>query len=333
MDAIKHTMIIVTDTFEQTNGVSTTYKNIKRIARSRHLSFKVIHPSLFKWIPMPFYPEIQLATQPCRLWHLLNRINPPQIHIATEGVLGMVARTWCLRNKKPFTSSYHTQFPEYLNVYCRLPLSWTYAYLRRFHAPAKTTFVTTTTMRDKLAMRGFKHLTVWTRGVSDQLKSEMTHHKSEGKLRVLNVGRVSKEKNLDVLCAYENEFDISIVGDGPHLETLKRKYKKVNYLGYQFGKALADTYTQHDIFAFPSRTDTFGIVMIEAMCNGLPVAGYDVAGPIDVVEQGVTGYVNADLHKAIINCQELDHQQIKQTARKKWSWANCFDIFSEHFYA
>jgi glycosyltransferase involved in cell wall biosynthesis len=326
-------MIIVTDTFEQTNGVSTTYKNIKRVARSRGLSFKVIHPSLFKWMPMPFYPEIQLATQPCRLWRLLNRINPPQLHIATEGIMGVVARAWCKHNKKPFTSSYHTQFPEYLNVYLRIPLSWTYAYLRRFHAPAKTTFVTTETMCNKLAARGFKHLTVWTRGVSDQLKSEKIHQQSNGKLRVLNVGRVSKEKNLDVLCAYENEFEISIVGDGPYLEELKKKYKKVNYLGYKFGKELADIYTAHDIFAFPSRTDTFGIVMIEAMCNGLPVAGYNVAGPVDVIEHGVTGYINDDLYHAIIDCKQLNHQNIKQTARKKWSWANCFDIFTMHFHA
>ena len=326
-------MIIVTDTFEQTNGVSTTYKNIKRIARSRGLSFKVIHPSLFKWISMPFYPEIQLSTQPYHLWRLLNRINPPQIHIATEGIMGMVARTWCRIKKKPFTSSYHTQFPEYLHVYLRIPLSWTYAYLRRFHAPAKTTFVTTETMRNKLAGRGFTHLTVWTRGVSDQLKSNKSHQPSDGKLRVLNVGRVSKEKNLDALCTYENEFDISIVGDGPHLEKLKSKYKKVHFLGYKFGKELADIYTQHDIFAFPSRTDTFGIVMIEAMCNGLPVAGYDVEGPIDVIEQGMTGYINDDLREAIMDCRALNHLKIKQSSRIKWSWANCYDIFSDHFHA
>lgn len=326
-------MIIITDTFEQTNGVSTTYKNIKSIARSRGLSFKVIHPSLFKWIPMPFYPEIQLAMQPYRLWRLLSRINPPQIHIATEGGMGVVARMWCRMKKKPFTTSYHTQFPEYLHVYLRIPLSWTYAYLRRFHAPAKTTFVTTETMRKKLADRGFTHLTVWTRGVSDDLKSDKRHQPINGKPRVLNVGRVSKEKNLDVLCAYENEFDISIIGDGPHLASLKSKYKKVNYLGYKFGKELADIYTQHDVFAFPSLTDTFGLVMIEAMCNGLPVAGYNIAGPIDVVEPGLTGYINDDLRKAITDCQALDHQKIKQHARQKWSWGNCFDIFSNHFHA
>lgn len=326
-------MIIVTDTFHQTNGVSTTYKNLKSVARSRKLSLRVIHPSLFNWIPMPGYPEIQLSIQPYKLWRTLNRINPPQIHIATEGMMGMVARLWCKFKKKPFTSSYHTKFPEYLHVMLHIPLSWTYAYLRRFHAPAKTTFVTTESMRNELTARGFKHLTVWTRGVSEQLKSEISYPPPSHKLRVLNVGRVSVEKNLDALCAFENDFDISIVGDGPYLKTLQQKYQHINFLGYKFGQELADIYAQHDIFAFPSRTDTFGIVMIEAMCNGLPVAGYDVSGPRDVIENGVTGYINSDLKDAIVNCQQLNRQNIKQNAREKWNWGNCFDIFFHHFHA
>ena len=152
-------------------------------------------------------------------------------------------------------------------------------------------------------------------------------------MRVLNVGRISKEKNLDALCAYQDQFEISIVGDGPYLKELKQKYKKVTFLGYKFGKELADIYAQHDIFAFPSRTDTFGIVMIEAMCNGLPVAGFDVAGPRDVIENGVTGYYSHNLYLSITHCQKLDRNKIMQNARNKWSWSHCFDIFSNHFHA
>jgi glycosyltransferase involved in cell wall biosynthesis len=326
-------MIIVTDTFRQTNGVSTTYKNLKSIAKSRNLRFKVIHPSLFNWIPMPLYPEIQLSIQPLRLWRTLNRINPPQIHIATEGIMGLVARTWCKVHRKPFTSSYHTRFPEYLKVMLGIPLCWTYAYLKHFHAPAKTTFVTTESVYKELTQHGFKHLTVWTRGVSEQLISKQVFAPNSQKLRVLNVGRISKEKNLDELCAYQDQFEISIVGDGPYLKELKEKYKKVTFLGYKFGKELADIYAQHDIFAFPSRTDTFGIVMIEAMCNGLPVAGFDVAGPRDVIENGVTGYYSHNLYLSITHCQKLDRTKIMQNARNKWSWSHCFDIFSSHFHA
>jgi len=326
-------MIIVTDTFHQTNGVSTTYKNIKSIARSRKLSFKVIHPGLFNWIPMPGYPEIQLCIQPYRLWHTLNRINPKQIHIATEGIMGSVARLWCKVKKRPFTTAYHTKFPEYLKVMLHIPARWSYAYLRNFHAQAKTTFVTTESMKQDLTAQGFKSLTIWTRGVSDQLVSKANQSTTNGKLRVLNVGRVSIEKNLEALCSLENEFDISIVGDGPYLKTLQQKYQRVNFLGYQFGQALADIYAQHDVFAFPSCTDTFGIVMIEAMYNGLPVAGYDVAGPRDVIEVGVTGHTGNNLQDAIIKCKQLDRQQIKQNAHKRWTWENCYDIFSKHFHA
>lgn len=282
---------------------------------------------------MPGYPEIQLAIQPYKLWRTLSRINPPQIHIATEGMMGLVARVWCKFKKKPFTTAYHTKFPEYLKVMLHIPLSWTYAYLRRFHAPAKTTFITTESMQKDLAARGFKHLTIWTRGVSEQLISKVNNHPESDKLRVLNVGRVSVEKNLDALCTLENAFDISIVGDGPYLKTLKHKYKKVSFLGYKFDQELADVYAQHDVFAFPSHTDTFGIVMIEAMCNGLPVAGFNVAGPRDVIEHGVTGYIGSDLQGAITDCKQLDRQYIKQNAREKWTWENCFNIFFNHFHA
>jgi glycosyltransferase involved in cell wall biosynthesis len=326
-------MIIVTDTFHQTNGVSTTYKNLKKIAKSRNLSFKVIHPSLFNWIPMPLYPEIQLSIQPFRLWKTLNRMNPPQIHIATEGIMGLVARIWCKIHKKPFTSSYHTRFPEYLNVMLGVPVSWSYSYLRQFHAAAKTTFVTTESVYKELSERGFKHLILWTRGVSEQLFSDYLPKTTSAKLRVLNVGRVSREKNLDALCTYQDQFEITIVGDGPYLAELKQKYQNVTFLGYKFGKELADIYAEHDIFAFPSCTDTFGIVMIEAMCNGLPVAGFDVAGPRDVIEHGVTGFYSNDLYLSIVHCQKLNRHNIKHSSRKKWCWSHCFDIFFNHFHA
>jgi glycosyltransferase involved in cell wall biosynthesis len=327
-------MLIVTDTFKQVNGVSTTYKNLKKVAKLRGQDFRVIHPSLFNSIPMPFYPEIQLSIQPIRLWRTLNRIKPNQIHIATEGIMGLVARSWCQWHQKPFTTSYHTRFPEYLQVMFRIPLTITYCYMRQFHAPAKATFVTTETVKSELAARGFEHLVVWTRGVADQLISKridkVTANRS-GKLRVLNVGRVSQEKNLDSLCMHEDAFDITIVGDGPYLAQLKAKYKRVDFVGYKFGEELADIYAKHDVFAFPSLTDTFGIVMIEAMCNGLPVAGYNIAGPKDVVEQGVTGMISNDLYTSITHCQTLDRQVIKASSTQKWSWNTCFDIFKHHF--
>jgi glycosyltransferase involved in cell wall biosynthesis len=323
-------LVIVTDTYEQVNGVSTTYKNLEKIAEKRGLDLKIVHPGLYRWIPMPFYPEIQLSVQPIRLWITLNKLKPERIHVATEGAMGFVARRWCKWHKKAFTTSYHTKFPEYLKVILGIPEKYAYWYLRRFHSAAKATFVTTQSIKDELTAQGFNNLVVWTRGVADNLISANLPSKHHEKLRVLNVGRVSKEKNLDVLCAYENDFNITIVGDGPYLETLKSKYKKVNFLGYKFGEELADIYAAHDIFAFPSVTDTFGIVIIEAMSNGLPVAGYNVAGPKDVIEHGVTGIISDDLYQSIIDCKKLNREKIKQNAKQKWSWDNCFDIFIRH---
>lgn len=324
-------MLIVTDTFHQVNGVSTTYKNLKKVAKSKNIPLKILHPSLFRWVPMPLYPEIQLSIQPIKIWRLLNRIQPKHVHIATEGIIGLVSRTWCKWHKIPFTTAYHTRFPEYLNVMFRIPLKATYWYMRKFHSPAKATFVTTHSVRKELESHHFEHLVVWTRGVSEQLISHKspTPLRPKQKLRVLNVGRVSREKNLDALCCLQDQFDITIVGDGPYLETLKTKYPKVKFVGYQFGKTLADTYAQNDVFAFPSVTDTFGIVMIEAMCNGLPVAGYDVAGPKDVIEHNLTGVISEDLQSAILQCQQLNRSEIKKRSQLKWSWNRCFELFAQ----
>lgn len=328
-------MLIVTDTFHQVNGVSTTYKNLKKVAKSKQIPLKIIHPGLFKWMPMPFYPEIQLSLQPIQLWRLLNRFNPHQIHIATEGMMGLVARSWCKWHKKPFTTAYHTRFPEYLRVMFRMPLSLSYWYMRQFHAPAKVTFVTTESVKKELNSRGFDHLVTWTRGVSKQLISQRANFNNKPTdhptLRVLNVGRVSREKNLDSLCALQDSFEITIVGDGPYLAELKEKYQHVQFLGYKFGQELADIYANNDVFAFPSLTDTFGIVMIEAMCNGLPVAGHNVPGPKDVIEHGITGIINDNLYAGILDCQPLNRQAIQANAIKKWSWNRCFDIFQRHF--
>jgi len=324
-------MLIVTDTFQQTNGVSTTYKSLRREAKLRNIRFRILHPSLYRWIPLPFYPEIQLNIQPFRLWRTLNRLQPPHLHIATEGLMGLIARLWCRLNRTPYTSSYHTRFPEYLALMCGIPINWSYAYLRWFHSKALTTFVTTESMRQTLLDKGFKHLVIWSRGVSDQLISSSATIQRTEKLRVLNVGRVSLEKNLDALCVYQHIFDITIVGAGPYLNELKKKYPYVNFVGYKYGTALAEIYSQHDVFAFPSRTDTFGIVMIEAMCNGLPVAAFDVTGPKDVVEVGFSGYLHHDLKEAVLHCQRLDKHAIQSHARSRWSWSHCFDTFEHHY--
>ena len=185
-------------------------------------------------------------------------------------------------------------------------------------------------MKDELDVRGFKNTIVWTRGVSKELIETRLNSEKSQPLKLLYVGRVSKEKNLDVLCRLENEYDITIVGDGPILKNLKQRYKKVNFVGYKFGKELTEYYGKNDVFCFPSLTDTFGIVIIEALCNGLPVAAYHVTGPQDIIEYGVTGYmvqVGNKLSKAIEMCKSLDNTKVQSISISKWTWENCYDIF------
>jgi glycosyltransferase involved in cell wall biosynthesis len=185
-------------------------------------------------------------------------------------------------------------------------------------------------MKEELVARGFNNLVVWTRGVSKELITKRTNSKKNQPLKVLYVGRVSKEKNLNALCKLQNEYDITVVGDGPILNDLIRKYRKVHFTGYKFGEELSKIYSENDVFAFPSITDTFGIVIIEALCNGLPVAAYRVTGPQDIVDYGVTGYLSMygnGLESAIEKCKSLDNIKVQEVSVKKWTWNNCYDIF------
>jgi glycosyltransferase involved in cell wall biosynthesis len=253
-----------------------------------------------------------------------------RIHIATEGPLGLWAKFYCDYNKIPYTTAYHTKFPEFLNKLIWFPKFITYRYLKWFHKYSKAVLVPSQSMKNELEYRGFKNIIVWTRGVSKDLIQIRHSSEKSQPLKVLYVGRVSKEKNLDVLCKLQNDYDITIVGDGPILKNLKQKYKKVNFVGYKFGKELTEYYGKNDIFCFPSLTDTFGIVIIEALCNGLPVAAYHVTGPQDIIEYGITGYMvqtGNDLSKAIEMCRSLNNAEVQSISISKWTWENCYDIF------
>lgn len=255
------------------------------------------------------------------------------IHIATEGPLGLFAKFYCDFNKIPYTTAYHTKFPEFLKKIAWIPTSITYRYMRWFHKYSKTVLVNTISLKEDLESRGFNNLQLWTRGVSKDLIEVRKSARKHNPLKVLYVGRVSKEKGLDDLCVLENLYNITVVGDGPYLNELKNKYKLVNFVGYKFGKELKDIYADNDVFAFPSQTDTFGIVIIEALCNGLPVAAFRVTGPQDIIEYGVTGYMvptGNSLIGAIEKCKSLDNVKVQQLSTKQWTWKNCYNIFMKH---
>ena len=321
-----HKILIATDSFDQVNGVSTTYRNILK-----HSSKKtyVVHPGLFKWTNFSVYPEVQFCTEPLKAYNKIKQIAPTHIHIGTEGPIGLAARIYCKLNKIPYTTGYHTKFPEYLWKLLRIPEFLTYAYLKVFHNDSKAILVPSKSCQEELIKKGFNHVVVWTRGVAKNLISHKPFKKSKIP-KIIYVGRVSKEKNLDPLCELENKFEITIVGEGPILNKLKDKYPKINFTGYRFGRNLADTYKEHDVFCFPSKTDTFGIVMIEALANGLPVAAYKVTGPVDIVEEGKTGYLGDNLEDNIRRCLKLNRKSIASNINQQWTWDRCIQILHNH---
>ena len=319
-------ILIATDSFDQVNGVSTTYRNIlKHSTQKPH----VIHPGLFKCKTFSVYPEVQICQEPFKVYKRIKEINPTHIHIGTEGPIGLAARIYCKLNNIPYTTGYHTKFPEYLWKLLRIPHFLTYGYLKIFHNDSKAILVPSNSCKEELNKKGFNRVVVWTRGVAKNLISNKRYKKTKH-TKVIYVGRVSKEKNLKALCKLQDKFKITIVGDGPILKKLKEKYPKVDFTGYRFGQALADTYKAHDVFCFPSKTDTFGIVMIEALANGLPVAAFKVTGPVDIVRHGKTGYLGNNLEKNIRRCLKLNRKEIAKNINQAWSWKRCVEILEKH---
>jgi glycosyltransferase involved in cell wall biosynthesis len=323
---VKRILIVTDNLQDQINGVVTTFKNIEALAVLDGYSVLYLDPSQFTHFDCPGYPEVKISF-PWQVGKKIKAINPDHIHIATEGPIGFAARCWLDRNGKSYNSSYHTKFPDFLKKIYKVPTSWTYAYLRWFHKNSKVVLTTTQTMVQDLIDHKFKsNIISWTRGVdTTYLKSNIT--KRDGS--VLYVGRVSKEKGLDDLCCLYDDFKIVVVGDGPYRKTLQKKYPKVRFVGYKTGSELADYYKKASVFCFPSKVDTFGIVIIEALSQGTPVAAYKVPGPIDILEQNVTGVMGTDLKKCIISCYRLNHGVIQQKSQK-WTWQQCWDIFKEN---
>ncbi|NQW35341.1 MAG: glycosyltransferase [Methylophilales bacterium] len=316
-------IVIATDTFDQVNGVSTTYKNILKVTNH---SITIIHPGQFKWKSFKVYPEIQVCIEPFKVYRSIIRFKPTHMHIATEGPVGLIARIYCKINKIPFSSSYHTKFPEYLQAYFRFPPQISYFFLRLFHKKSKAVLVPSKSCKKELEIKNFKNLVLWTRGVNKELIIKASPSRQAKKIKVLNVGRISIEKNIDALCILQDKFDITIVGQGPYLNKIKKKYKKIKFYGYKFGKDLAKIYSENDVFCFTSKTDTFGIVMIEALCNGLPVAAYNVTGPKDIIINKTTGFLGSNLEENIKNCINLNRQTIQNISVKKWTWESCEKI-------
>jgi glycosyltransferase involved in cell wall biosynthesis len=308
---------IVTDAWRpQTNGVVQTLGKTVDALRELHHDVCVIEPGLFRTLPCPTYPEIRLSLLPYpSLARKLDVFAPDAIHIATEGPLGGAARRWCLRRGMCFTTSYHTQFPEYLRARMPIPLGLSYAHLRRFHSAATRTMVATPTMQAQLEQRGFRNIVRWTRGVDVDLFRPFSARLLDLPQPIcMYVGRVAIEKNVEAFLALTLPGTKVIVGDGPARAELQKKYPAAVFVGYQRGEMLARHVAAADVFVFPSRTDTFGLVLLEAMASGVPVAAYPVTGPIDVVQQGVTGVLDEDLQVAVAGALRLNRDDCRNYA-------------------
>lgn len=325
---MKRILIITDNTQDQINGVVTTFSNIELLAKRDGYIINYVDPSFFPNISAPGYPEVKLSW-PRKIGRIIKSQNPDYVHIATEGPIGLAARLWLDRNCWKYNTSYHTKFPEFINEIYHIPVSWTYAYVRWFHKHSGKVLTTTRGMVKDLEHNGFQKVIPWTRGVNrNNLQPTRDRIKNRDPV-LLSVGRISKEKGLDDLIPLQWEFDIVIVGDGPYKEELKKRMPQAQFVGYKTGRELADYYQDADVFVFPSRTDTFGLVMIEAMSLGTPVAAYPVRGPLDVIDPGITGVMDNNLYQAVRAAFELDRDQVKASSLV-WTWEACWKIFQEN---
>ncbi len=316
------------------SGVVTTLKKTINLLEQRGHQVTVLAPDGLT-LACPTYPDIRLSLFPRRyVSRKLRAFRPDAVHIVTEGPIGYAARSFCLRHGWDFTTSFHTQFPEYINLRFHIPTRWTYGYLRRFHVPATRTMVNTKRVYDNLEGRGFPHLTYWSRGVDTEVfKPRSPKDRLAGDRPVmLYVGRVAVEKNLEAFLTMSHAGSKVVIGGGPDLTRLRARYPDVRFTGPIMPPELGEFVASADVFVFPSLTDTFGIVMIEAMACGVPVAAYPVQGPIDVVRNGVTGCLDEDLSRAVDGALTMDPDDCVAYARQ-FSWEHCTNQFEGNLVA
>jgi len=329
-------ILIITDAWHpQVNGVvRTLHQTAESLRQSGHI-VEVIAPSDgYFTLPLPTYPDIRLA--PFAYKSVKKRITafgPEAVHIATEGPLGQMARSLCLKWGMPFTTSYHTKFPEYIKArFPFIPLSWPYKFVRDFHNSGGRIMVTTPSMVAFLQERGFNNLAAWARGVDMKTFNPERRFAPkdiyEGLPRPVwvNVGRVAVEKNIQAFLELDLPGSKVVVGDGPQMGQLQKDYPDITFTGAKFGEDLARYFADADVFVFPSKTDTFGLVIIEAMATGTPVAGYPVSGPVDIIPDSKAGAVNADLKTACLEALHMSREDAVAHA-KTYSWDAVSDVF------
>lgn len=333
-EAASHRILIVSDAWRpQVNGVVRTLTTVAEELRRMGHVVEVIGPDQFRTVPLPTYPDIPLSLLPRRrLIRMIEAFAPDALHIATEGPLGMAARSLARRKGFYFTTAFHTRFAEYVRARVRVPPRLIYAWMRRFHAAGSGIMVATQSLREELEARGFQNILPWSRGVDIELFKPCPCENWPVPAPVfLYVGRVAVEKNIGAFLELDLPGSKVVVGAGPQLPQLQRMYPDVLFTGPRYGEALARGYAGADVFVFPSRTDTFGLVILEALACGTPVAAYDVTGPKDVLAgaDGMIGAVASDLRAAALGALKGDRVACRLHA-ERYSWRACADTFLSH---
>jgi len=317
-------ILIATDAWRpQVNGVVRTLTSLARAAATLGTDIEFLTPDGFPSMQVPTYPGLRVAL-PNRgeIARRIAAVSPEAIHIATEGPIGWSTRAYCLRHRLPFTTSYTTRFPEYVSVRTGIPVSWGYAVVRRFHAAGQMTMVATDSLREELRGRGFTRLGAWTRGVDTKLFNPDTPAQLDLPRPIFAVvGRVAVEKNLEAFLSLDLPGTKVVIGDGPQKAELERRYPDAKFLGEKTGKDLTDHIAASDVFVFPSLTDTFGVVQLEALACGTPVAAFPVTGPKDVIADYPIGAIDTDLRSACLRALTMSREACRNFALAR-SWEN-----------
>lgn len=314
-------ILIVSDAWTpQVNGVVTSLVALLAELRGLGHQVRVLSPADFRAVPCPTYKEIALVWNLWRVGAAIRDFRPDCVHLATEGPLGWAARRWLVRRGLVFSTAIHTRFPEYIST--RWPWiapRFGYAFLRAFHRPSRAVLVTTERLREAFASRDVRRLQLWRKGVDTRLFRPDETRPRPLRPVFLYVGRIAPEKNLEAFLDLDLPGEMRVVGDGPQREALQLKYPHVRFLGYRHGQALAEAYRGASVLVFPSRTDTYGLVMLEALACGTPVAAFPVPGPLDVLQQGLSGVMDENLHAACLGALELDRGRCaKLAAAQSW---------------
>jgi glycosyltransferase involved in cell wall biosynthesis len=325
-------ILIVTDAWEpQVNGVVRTLKQTRRELVKLGHDVDLLTPLEFRTLPCPTYPEIRLSMFPAqRVRRRIAEAMPTALHIATEGPLGMAARAYAVKHGLPFTTAYHTRFPEYVRARFGIPLGLTYRFLRWFHGPSRAILVPTNVVKRDLEAWRFERVVLWSRGVDlDVFKPGPALPNDAAPPVFLCVGRVAVEKNIEAFLDLDLPGTKWVAGDGPLLAALKKKHPDVRFTGVMNQAELASLYNAANVFVFPSRTDTFGLVLLEAMACGCPVAAYPVTGPIDVIGDSPAGALDDDLRAACLRALKIDRTLARKHA-ERFSWEACSRQFLDY---